>query len=172
MKNKALIVIDMQKDFCTGSLANPDAVAIIPKIVEKLEEAKEDKDIFFTKDTHYPDYLDTAEGKKLPVEHCIKGTDGWAIVDEFIPYLTKETRIIEKPTFGYEYWRMEFDGFYDEIEVCGLTTNICVISNAIILRSLYPNTRIVIDSNCCAGTTKEEHEAALLVAKSCQIDVI
>ena len=122
--------------------------------------------IIFTRDTHEENYLDTAEGKKLPVIHCIKGTDGWQI----IPELEAEgCEYIDKPTFGWLNW----GGFgeHDEIELVGVCTDICVVSNALILKAMYPEAVISVDAGCCAGVTPEKHEAALETMKSCQIDV-
>jgi nicotinamidase-related amidase len=176
MKKKILIVVDMQNDFVDGSLGSPEARAIILNVKEKINEYRFSNEnyIYYTQDTHYENYLDTLEGQKLPVKHCIHKTEGW----EITPRLTIDLRVngerLIKETFGYTGWE-NLLGEEDEIghiELVGLCTDICVISNALILRALYPNTRIFVDSKCCAGTTPEKHEAALKVMESCQIDVI
>lgn len=129
--------------------------------------------VFYTRDTHNANYLFSAEGKKLPVKHCIKGTDGWQIGIEVMP---GKCIIIDKSTFGYIDWKFDLgrcgikEG--DKIEICGLDTDICVITNALIIKTLYPEAMITVDASCCAGSTPEKHKAALEVMKSCQIDVI
>ena len=165
--SRVLIVIDMQNDFVTGALGSKEAQAIVPNVQAKIKEYADRGDrIIFTRDTHEENYLDTAEGKKLPVIHCIKGTDGWQI----IPQLEVEgCEYIDKPTFGWLNW----GGFgkHDEIELVGVCTDICVVSNALILKAMYPEAVISVDAGCCAGVTPEKHEAALETMKSCQIDV-
>lgn len=173
MKNKKLlVVVDMQNDFITGSLRNEDAIAIVGNVVAKVKAAAADKDeIIFTRDTHQPNYLDTLEGKNLPVKHCIEGTDGWQIIPELKDFAMK-AEVIDKKTFGFDGWNYLLLGnSYSEIELCGVCTDICVVSNALMLRASFPNTKIMVDSSCCAGVTKEKHEAALEVMKSCQISV-
>lgn len=169
---KVLVVIDMQNDFVTGSLANPAAQAIVPNIAKKIKEYQKKKDkIIFTRDTHRSDYLKTAEGKALPVPHCVHGTWGWIVVDELNH---PECKHIDKPTFGYKHWEYEiYDGTGEvsEIELVGTCTDICVISNALLLKTEYPDVKISVDSSCCAGLTPEKHAAALEVMKSCQINV-
>lgn len=176
--NKLLIVVDMQNDFVTGSLKNPAAEKIIPNIVRKLR-ADDYAYLAFTRDTHEEDYLETQEGKNLPVKHCIKNTEGWEIVPELQEF-TDHALIIDKPTFGFKDWDKEIstyfddtfpDDFPDEIELVGTCTDICVVSNALILKSLYPEMKITVDSSCCAGLTEEAHNAALLTMKNCQINV-
>lgn len=164
----------MQNDFISGSLGSEAAQAIVPNVVEKIKKYRDTHNIVFTKDTHYYDYLKTLEGKKLPVEHCIirtKGHDLDARIKEV--YNRDFDYIINKTTFGYDYWEDLFDNFEstEEIEICGLCTDICVVSNALILRALFPNVVIKCDSSCCAGTSEEAHEAALRVMRSCQIEV-
>lgn len=174
---KILIVIDMQNDFVTGSLGTDEAKAIVPSVINKIERYRyQYSKVVFTRDTHNEDYPDTLEGQKLPVVHCKFETNGW----NFIPQIKirKEDTVVNKLTFGYEDWDwlfkeiIDFDPDIDEIELCGLCTDICVISNALFLRTLYPNTKITVDAKCCAGVTPEKHLAALEVMKSCQIDVI
>ena len=167
---KALIVIDVQNDFVTGALGTKEAAAVLPKIKKKIDAyiAAEDQ-VIFTRDTHGADYLDTNEGKHLPVPHCVLGTDGWQVVPEID---RPDCVHIDKPTFGYTGWAaLNSDGKFSRIEVIGVCTDICVISNALMLKAIYPETDIVVDAGCCAGVTPETHRAALTVMKSCQIDV-
>lgn len=174
---KVLIVIDVQNDFVSGPLGSPEAQAIVPNVVEKVRNW--DGELIFTRDTHFDNYFDTLEGQKLPVAHCIIDTYGWHIIDELRNYAcnlgpVKRCRgIIDKNTFGHEGWRQKFADCEEiEFELCGLCTDICVISNALALRMHYPNSKITVDASCCAGVTPEKHAAALEVMKSCQIDVI
>lgn len=167
---KVLVVVDMQNDFVYGSLGSEMAQAIVPNVKKKIEEYKSNgNDVIFTKDTHFMgSYAQSLEGQKLPIEHCIFGTKGWNVIDEI---RDDECMNLEKRTFGFNDW-----GFYlwdyDEIEIIGVCTDICVVSNALIIRMLYPNSPIVVDASCCAGTSVEAHKAALTIMKSCQIDVI
>lgn len=168
--NKCLIIIDCQKDFITGALANKDAKAKLPIIISKINEARENKiSIIYTKDTHDQNYLSSFEGKNLPVIHCIENTEGWQF-EEGIKPLDNEI-VICKPNFGYPYWKNVIS-IIDEIEIVGFVTDICVVSNALALRMFYPNAKITVDASCCAGVTSEKHLAALEVMKSCQIEVI
>ena len=164
---KTLIVIDMQNDFVTGSLGTKEAQAIVPNVKRKIQEyANRGDQIIFTRDTHYSNYLRTQEGKMLPVEHCIHKTKGWEIVDGLeVPNCSH----VNKTSFGWDEWH-EFD--YEEIELIGVCTDICVISNALILKAQCPEAEITVDASCCAGVTPELHEAALKVMRSCQINVI
>ena len=164
---RTLSVVDMQNDFIDGSLGTPEAQKIVPAVQAKIQTYRDRGDeIIFTRDTHGADYLSTPEGKKLPVEHCIQGTAGW----ELAPGLWQPgEKIINKPTFGYTGWSdMEFD----QVELVGLCTDICVVSNALILKALFPEAEISVDPDCCAGVTPESHEAALLTMKMCQIDLV
>lgn len=164
---RALIVVDMQNDFIDGSLGTPEAQAIVPAVKAKLQSCRGRGDeIIFTRDTHGEDYLSTPEGKKLPVVHCVQGTHGW----ELAPGLWQQGEtIIDKPTFGYTGWaNMDFR----QVELVGLCTDICVVSNALILKALFPAAEISVDASCCAGVTPESHQAALLTMKMCQIDLI
>lgn len=166
---KTLIVVDMQNDFISGPLGTPEAKAIVPNVKKKIEKyIKEKQKVIFTRDTHKADYLNTHEGKLLPVMHCIEGTPGWCVCDEVEKI---ECRHVNKRTFGYQYWNYE-DDFEDDIEIIGVCTDICVVSNALILRAMFPERNITVDASCCAGTTPENHKAALQVMKSCQINVI
>ncbi len=164
---KTLIVVDMQNDFIDGSLGTKEAQSIVVNVRKKIEKYRANGDeIIFTRDTHTEDYLDTPEGKKLPVIHCVKGTRGWQIADGLA---FDGVVIIDKPTFGWTHWdEMSFDS----IELVGLCTDICVVSNALILRAQFPNADICVDASCCAGVTPETHKAALETMKMCQIDVI
>ncbi len=168
---KALVVIDMQNDFIDGSLGTPEAQAIVLSVSERVKAAVQDGEkLIFTQDTHSKNYLQTAEGKKLPVEHCIKPSHGWALTSSLIPY-AKDAVVLEKPTFGATGLPQHVAGF-DEITVIGLCTDICVISNAMLLKAFLPEAKICVDSKCCAGVTPESHLRALEAMKMCQIDVI
>ena len=172
--NKLLIIIDMQNDFIDGSLANPDAQAIVEPMARLIESWS--GDIIFTMDTHDEDYLETMEGKHLPVKHCIIGTEGWrvnqALYDASLNFpIEQSVDYILKPTFGYKDWDFETTT-YDEIYLCGTCTDICVVSNALVLKAKYPEIPIRVYGNLCAGVTKEKHEAALEVMKSCQVEVM
>ena len=177
---KIVIIVDVQRDFITGSLGTPEAQAMIPKLVDKINHSSDNTYFIFTKDTHYENYLETAEGKKLPVEHCIKGTKGWEIPEELTEHFANSPLVIEKQTFGSyalikkieEIIDINEDDKLEEIEICGLVSDICVITNALLLKTSFPAFNIIINSNCCAGTTPEAHEAALAVMRSCQIEVI
>lgn len=169
---KILVVIDMQVDFITGSLANKEGEKIVGKIKEKIENYKNSgNEVIFTQDTHPENYLKTQEGKKLPIEHCIRGTEGWRIVPE-LRY--NECIIFEKPTFGSVELAKYLSTLEDveEIEFVGVCTDICVISNVIIVKAKMPEVPIKVDSTCCAGTTIENHENALKAMSMCQIDII
>ncbi len=165
--DKVLIVIDMQNDFITGSLGTPEARAVLGSVREKIRRRKsEGYRIIFTKDTHGENYLESSEGRHLPVKHCIRGTYGWEISDELD---TEGAQIICKPSFGYTGWELEGA---EEIELAGVCTDICVISNALIIKALYPEANVTVDSSCCAGVTPQKHDAALDVMRSCQINVL
>ena len=172
-----LIVVDMQKDFVTGALASAEAQAILPKVKEKIEVYdRAGKEIIFTRDTHGEDYMQTNEGKHLPVPHCIKGTDGWQICAELTDGITSEYKTVDKPTFGFLGWKEVLasettDGSDLDIEMIGVCTDICVVSNALILKALYPEATVCVDAGCCAGVTPEAHAAALVTMRACQVDV-
>lgn len=171
---KILVVVDMQNDFIDGSLGTAEAVAIVPAVKEKITAAvAEGKEIIFTRDTHGVDYLSTFEGKYLPVEHCIEGTFGWEIRKE-LEEAAKDAVVYNKPTFGITDWKEKLGDLTeeDEIEVCGLCTDICVLSNALILRAYYPFVEITVDAKACAGVTPDTHNAALASMGCCQIQVI
>ena len=164
---KTLIVVDMQNDFIDMALGTKEAVTIVPKVRAKIEEyAKNGDKIIFTRDTHFENYLETAEGKKLPVPHCIKGTKGWEIADAL--YLDG-AKIIDKPNFGWPRW---YEEQFESVELVGLCTDICVVSNALIIKAQFPDAQVKVDSNCCAGVTPESHEAALKTMQMCQVEVV
>ena len=169
-----LIVVDMQKDFVDGTLGSAEAQAIVPNVMDKILNF--DGKIFATLDTHGSNYLETPEGKKLPVPHCIKGTPGWMLNDEIAAALEqKDCTMVEKLTFGSVLLpRMLYQqaaGARFTVELVGLCTDICVVSNALILKANFPEMEITVDSSRCAGVTKETHEAALATMRCCQIDV-
>lgn len=171
MKN-CLLVIDMQNDFITGSLGTKEAEKIVPKVKSRIEKAIKDReDIYFTKDTHYNDYLDTCEGKFLPVSHCIEGTSGHDICDEIKPYEKNAKEIFIKNTFGFKDFP-KYLSDYDKITLIGLCTDICVISNALLIKAFYPEKDIEVEKDLCAGTTPDNHTSALNVMKSCHIVTI
>ncbi len=163
---KTLIVVDMQNDFIYGPLGNADARAIIGKVKNKIDAYQAAGDeIIFTRDTHQPDYLKTNEGKHLPVEHCFEGTEGWQVLSELqVPGAI----YVDKKNFGYPDWK-KYN--LEEVELVGIYSDICVVSNALILKALYPEIRISLDASCCAGVTPESHQAALLTMKMCQVEV-
>lgn len=175
--SKALIIVDMQNDFVTGSLANPSAQEIVPKIVD-LIKSKEYDFVLTTMDTHQTNYLETPEGKKLPVEHCILDTHGWHLVRDISEaidtYHFSNCYGLLKPTFGTTQIAECLDAFgeFDEVTFCGTCTDICVVSNALILKAMRPNLTINVKADCCAGVTEAKHNAALTVMESCQINII
>ena len=168
--NKLLIVVDMQNDFITGALGSLQAQQILPRVKEKVERCKQQGGkVIFTRDTHREDYLETQEGRCLPIAHCILGTAGHLIADELS---TGGCEVFDKPNFGsLELAKKIADGGFGEIELCGLCTDICVVSNAIILKAQLPETKITVDARCCAGVTQESHSAALLTMKMCQVTI-
>ncbi len=171
---KVLVVIDMQNDFIDGALGTAEAVAIVPRVVEKIREY-DPWNIYLTRDTHYENYLDTQEGRKLPVVHCVKDTPGWQLRAE-VAEAAEGATIIDKPTFGSVELGTKLmierakEGL--ELELVGLCTDICVVSNALLFKAAMPEAPITVDASCCAGVTPERHRAALETMKSCQIDVI
>ena len=170
---KILIVIDMQNDFIDGSLGTPEALDIIEPVKNKIRAWKKE-DIFATMDTHEENYLETQEGKYLPVRHCIRGTHGWQIRED-IAELLDGAAIIEKPTFGsmkLAETLQELSAKEEiELELIGLCTDICVVSNALLLKAAMPEVKISVDASCCAGVLPEKHQAALETMASCQIDM-
>ncbi len=165
-----LIVVDMQKDFVDGPLGTPEAVAILPRVREKIAAAKAaGVRVIFTRDTHGENYLSTNEGAHLPVAHCIYGSEGWQI-DATLD--TAGAVIIDKPSFGYLNWRDYIEDAAElSIELIGVCTDICVVSNALILKATFPEARVSVDASACAGVTPATHEAALTTMKMCQIEV-
>ena len=178
---KTLIVVDMQNDFIDGALGTKEAQAIVPKVIEKVNSYDPSR-VIFTRDTHYGNYMNTQEGKKLPVPHCISGTHGWEVINELKntdAYQFENNwhikNIIDKHSFGYHEWAESLilrRMFITEIELVGVCTDICVVSNALILKALFPELPITVDASCCAGVTPESHKAALETMKMCQINVI
>ena len=169
---KILIVVDMQNDFVTGPLGSEAAQVAAKNIAEHLLEYDR---VIFTRDTHDDNYLNTLEGKFLPVPHCIECSEGHEVIPELMNIRSRHQEIstLDKSSFGSFSWLGTFEAFdYEAIEICGVCTDICVISNALILRAIFKNKRIICHKDWCAGTTKEAHEAALEVMKSCQIEVI
>ena len=181
-KVDVLIVVDMQNDFVTGALGTPEAKAIVPKVVEKIEGWK--GEVLYTLDTHHKKYLETQEGKHLPVQHCIYGTKGWQLVDEVENAAHKPTELFdldeyEKNTFGSVDLMDELQSFnsgemygINSITLIGLCTDICVISNAMLFKAAMPEVPIIVDANCCAGVTPESHKNALAAMKMCQIEIV
>ena len=185
---KILVLVDLQNDFIDGTLGSLEAQAIVPNVVKKLKNTNmEETLVLFTKDTHYNDYLNTFEGKNLPVKHCVENTPGWCINKEIASVVEgtdgrltySSDKIINsriyKNTFGSDDLReflLEHKDNIEEIELVGLCTDICVISNALMARQALPNTPIVVDASCCAGTNIDNHNSALKVMRSCQIEVV
>ena len=175
MAEKILIVVDMQKDFVNGSLGSKDAEAIVPAVVKKAKEF--DGDLIFTKDTHFENYMDTQEGHFLPVPHCMKGTDGWNLIPELEKiFVERDAAMYEKITFGCPELAEDLvernkKTPIESIELVGLCTDICVVSNVLLIKAFLPETPVFVDSACAAGVTRERHEAALETMRSCQIVV-
>ena len=170
---KILIVIDMQNDFIDAALGTAEAIAIVPAVKEKILSYPAEN-VIATMDTHGENYMSTQEGRNLPVMHCIKGTEGWRIRPEIEELLT-HAKIYEKPTFGSIALASDLKALSEqeeiELELVGLCTDICVVSNALLLKALMPEVKISVDAACCAGVTPEKHLAALETMRSCQIQV-
>ena len=177
---KVLVVVDMQNDFITGSLSSKEAQAVVEPVVQRILDF--DGLILYTLDTHTEDYLNTKEGEKLPVKHCIAGTDGWAPNSAVWMALmhknvADEQHMIAKDTFGGVSLPMRIHEMLEgedpeEITLVGLCTDICVISNALLLQAFYPEAKITVDASCCAGATPEGHKTALAAMKPCQIEIV
>lgn len=171
---KILVVVDMQNDFVDGTLGTAEAQAIVDNVVKKIEEF--DGAIMVTHDTHFNNYMETREGKYLPVPHCIFGTEGWKLNKRVQNELDYKSYVsINKPTFGSVELVDTIEEYIasdTEVTLIGLCTDICVVSNAMLLKANYPELNITVDASCCAGVTPEKHKAALEVMKSCQINVI
>lgn len=165
---KLLVVVDMQNDFIDGSLGTKEAQAIVDKVVDYVDKFK--GDVIFTLDTHHTNYLNTQEGKKLPVEHCIEQTPGWLLNEKLVKYANWT---VKKPTFGStKLVKIIEDEGYDHIELCGLCTDICVVSNALLIKANLPEVTIQVHKDLCAGVTPASHEAALTTMTMCQIEVV
>lgn len=173
---KYFIIVDMQNDFVYGSLGSGQARAIVPEVAARAEAF--DGTVIFTQDTHHEDYLKTQEGKELPVEHCVEGTDGWRLIEELSGILEQRScPVYKKETFGClelaeNLRNIYLHGGVESVELAGVCTDICVVSCALLLKAYLPETPIVVDSKCCAGVTREKHEAALETMRSCQIKVL
>lgn len=168
---KAIVVVDMQKDFIDGALGTKEAQEMLPRMEAKLSAAQAaGTKLVFTMDTHGEDYLATQEGRRLPVPHCIRGTEGWEIAASLQPFVRAAAAVVEKPAFGSTELPALLEDC-DEIELVGLCTDICVISNALVLKAFYPEKKISVDASCCAGVTPASHAEALRAMKMCQVDV-
>ena len=167
---KYLIVVDMQNDFIDGALGTAEAVSIVPYVKSVIENF--DGKVIFTRDTHFENYMETQEGKNLPVPHCIKGTDGWQIRAELDAL--RKTEAIDKVTFGSKdlVEILKNEGDIESITFVGLCTDICVISNVMIVKAFYPEIPLIVDAKACAGVTPESHTNALNAMKMCQVKVI
>ena len=172
---KFMIAVDMQKDFVDGALGTPEAVSIVPRVVEKIQSFP--GELFVTLDTHEADYLQTAEGKKLPIPHCIRNTAGWQLDQSVAASLSgKRYTVVEKPTFGSTrlpaLLAEAAHGEAFSLELIGLCTDICVVSNALLLKAHFPEVPMSVDASCCAGVSPQTHKAALATMQCCQIDVV
>lgn len=167
----ALIVIDMQNDFVKGALGNNETKAVIENVVNRVKEyVAAEKPVIFTRDTHFGDYLETQEGVKLPTVHCIKDSDGWQIIEELSQFAST---VIDKPTFGsFVLVNSCVEKHYSGVEIVGVCTDICVVSNAILLKAALPDSVIAVNADCTAGTTKSAAANAINVMRKCQIDII
>lgn len=171
MSQKVLVVIDMQNDFITGSLGTPEAQAVVKKVKAKIKQALKQKDtVLFTRDTHGEDYMRTQEGEKLPVPHCIRYTSGWEIEQSLqVP----SAQVFDKNTFGsLDLTHHLLMNACTEVELVGVCTDICVVSNALLIKAYLPETIVRVDSSCCAGTTPDNHQKALDVMRQCQVEII
>ena len=171
-----LVVVDMQNDFVDGVLGSPEAIRILPAVIEKVKH--HEGMLVYTRDTHEADYLETREGRYLPVPHCIKGTKGWEIKDEIWAASEGKTDVvvIDKPTFGSTDLTKALIAWHqqkpiDSVTLIGVCTDICVISNAMLIKAALPEIDVAVDAACCAGVTPERHETALLAMSACQIDI-
>ena len=177
-----LIVVDMQRDFVTGPLGSAEARAIVPAVAARIRRAAEEgTQVVFTLDTHDTDYMETREGRFLPVPHCIQGSEGWALEPEIANACRRGMISFEKPTFGSTALmhhvaaeaaaRGCVNGKGLRVELCGVCTDICVVSNALLIKAALPEADLIVDSALCAGVTPEKHEAALETLRSCQVEV-
>lgn len=175
-----LVVVDMQNDFVGGALGTAEARSIVPEVVGRVVDGvNRGEEVLFTRDTHGPDYPDTQEGRKLPVPHCVRGTEGWEIIEQLREYAAHP---IDKPTFGSQYLgtllksrdedlKKRGGPGVEKVTLVGLCTDICVISNALLIKAFLPEAEVVVDAKCCAGVTPESHKNALEAMKTCQITV-
>lgn len=172
MENKVLVVVDMQNDFIDGALGTKEAVEIVSKVKEKIKSFT--GEIIFTRDTHFENYRATQEGQKLPVPHCIKESEGWQIEETIDTLRTSEMKVFDKPTFGSvelaEYLKENKD--LESVTLIGLCTDICVISNAMVIKAFLPEVKVMVEEKCCAGVTPESHNNALEAMKMCQIEIV
>lgn len=172
MAKNVLAVIDMQNDFIDGTLGTKEAEAIVERVAGQIRDF--DGQVVYTRDTHFEDYLNTQEGEKLPVTHCIKGTKGWQIRADLMALQDENTRIFDKLTFG----SVELAQYLKEIEdlesvtLIGLCTDICVISNAMVIKAFMPEVTVKVKADCCAGVTPQSHDNALEAMKMCQIEIL
>ena len=172
---KYLIVVDVQKDFVDGNLGSKEAAEMLPRLIQKVKSF--DGEVIFTKDTHFENYLETQEGRLLPVKHCIKNTDGWEFPTELAPLaLAKGRKVYEKSAFASRQLAEDILKSYecgkvDSVELVGICTDICVVSNALMLKGFMPELTISVDASCCAGVTPQKHNAALDTMESCQVIV-
>ncbi len=172
---KLLLVIDMQNDFIDGALGTKEAAAIVPNVVKRIQEFE--GDVLYTRDTHSDNYMETQEGRNLPVPHCIKGTPGWELCPDLKALRDADNSpVLDKVTFGAKdlpaYLEARYPGGLECVELIGLCTDICVISNAMVLKAFFPELPVSVTASCCAGVTPESHENALNVMKMCQIAVL
>lgn len=178
MEKRVLLVVDVQEDFVHGALPGANAVERVPNMVKRLEQAEVNGDVvMFTQDTHYEDtYFKTQEGRKLPILHCVKDTDGWKILSDLQRFIKDDTKIFEKETFGSIAMMDDIEKLlmtdYNEVEVFGVCTDICVINTAVLLKNFFPANEIYVNASCSAGITEELHEAALKTMESFQINII
>lgn len=175
-KRRILIVVDMQNDFVTGALGTDEARAVVSRVVDKIElYDRPENMIVFTRDTHHDDYLETYEGKNLPVVHCVADTKGWEIVPEIEEVMPLDSPIIDKHTFGSYALVEALMEHADEntiFEIVGLCTDICVVTNALMIRAAFYENEVIVDKSCCAGVTPEKHQAALATMDSCQVKIV
>lgn len=175
MGKNVLAVIDMQNDFIDGALGTKEAQAIVGNAAEYIKKSINDSaEVVYTRDTHFENYMDTQEGKNLPVPHCIKGTHGWEICDELKALQSPDTRIFDKLTFGSVELAAYLKGIegLESVTLIGLCTDICVISNAMVIKANLPEVRITVVENCCAGVTPQSHKNAVEAMKMCQVAVV
>lgn len=168
---KLLVVVDMQHDFIDGALGTPEARRILPRVTERVRVARlNGETVVFTRDTHEEDYLSTQEGERLPVVHCVRGTRGWQLAEGLA---TEGERVFDKPAFGStELAKFAAEGAFAEAELIGVCTDICVISNALLLKAFAPELRVSVRADCCAGATPAGHETALAAMHACQVDIV